>query len=276
MNNIYDFTVEDANGAQISLKDYAGKVVLIINSATECGFTPQYDSLQELYEKYADEGFVILDFPCNQFGHQAPGSNAEIVSFCDSTYGITFPIFSKIEVNGENENPLYTYLKSQKGFAGFDPEHPLTPLLESALGRTDRVFVKSSDIKWNFTKFLIDRDGNVVERFEPTTDMSKVEDRIVSLLRPKNVMEYIYKTQDTCSSEIKLNIEGNVVTNISFTGGCNGNLKAIPRLVDGWTVEEIEKKLSGVLCGRRPTSCADQLAKACRAAYEAQKERMQA
>ncbi len=115
--NIYDFNVRDTEGNEISLKDYAGKVILIINSATECGFTPQYDSLQDLFEKYSDEGFVILDFPCNQFGHQAPGSDEEIVSFCDSTYGITFPIFSKIEVNGSNENPLYTYLKSQKGFA---------------------------------------------------------------------------------------------------------------------------------------------------------------
>ena len=225
--NIYDFSVRNAEGAEISLRDYAGKVILIINSATECGFTPQYDSLQELFEKYSDEGFVILDFPCNQFGHQAPGSDEEIVSFCDSTYGITFSIFSKIEVNGSNESPLYAYLKSQKGFAGFDPEHPLTPMLESALERTDANYAKSSDIKWNFTKFLIDRQGNVV-------------------------------------------------TNISFTGGCNGNLKAIPILVDGWTVEEIEKKLSGVICGRRPTSCADQLARACRAAYEKQKEMMQA
>ena len=277
--NIYDFNVRNTEGAEISLKDYAGKVMLIINSATECGFTPQYDSLQELYEKYGDEGFVILDFPCNQFGHQAPGSDEEIVSFCDSTYGITFPIFSKVEVNGSSESPLYAYLKSQKGFAGFDPEHPLTPILESSLERTDPDYAQNSDIKWNFTKFLIDRQGNVIERFEPTTDISIVEEEIVGLLRPKNadnIMEYTYKTHDTCSSEIKLNIEGNVVTNISFTGGCNGNLKAIPRLVDGWTVEEIEKKLSGVICGRRPTSCADQLAKACREAYEAQKERMHA
>ena len=274
--NIYDFTVRDAEGAEVSLKDYAGKVILVINSATECGFTPQYDSLQDLFEKYSDEGFVILDFPCNQFGNQAPGSDEEIVSFCDSTYGITFPIFSKIKVNGSDESPLYTYLKSQKGFAGFAPEHPLTPMLESMLERTDANYAKSSDIKWNFTKFLIDQQGNVIERFEPTTDMALVEEQIAGLLKPKNVMEYTYITKDTCSKEIKLQIEGNVVTNISFTGGCNGNLQAIPRLVDGWTVEEIEKKLSGILCGRRPTSCADQLAKACREAYEKQKERVQA
>lgn len=179
---IFDFNVEDVNGGETPLKDYAGNVVLIINSATECGFTPQYDDLQDLFEKYGSNGFVILDFPCNQFGNQAPGSNEEIVSFCDSRYGITFPIFSKIEVNGNNESPLYTYLKSQKGFAGFDPEHPLTPMLESALGRKNPDYAESSDIKWNFTKFLIDREGNVVERFEPTTDMAEVEEKIVKLL----------------------------------------------------------------------------------------------
>lgn len=180
--NIYDFNIENAVGVEVSLKEYAGKVMLIINSATECGFTPQYDDLQDLFEKYEEDGLVILDFPCNQFGHQAPGTNEEIVSFCDSRYGITFPIFSKIEVNGDNEIPLYTYLKSQKGFAGFNAEHPLTPMLESMLGRSDSHYWKSSDIKWNFTKFLIDREGNVVERFEPTADMAEVEQKIVKLL----------------------------------------------------------------------------------------------
>lgn len=271
--NIYDFKMEDAYGVEKSLKDYAGKVILVINSATQCGFTPQYDALQDFYEKYSEEGFVVLDFPCNQFGHQTPVSNEEIVRFCDSRYGITFPIFNKIEVNGENESPLFTYLKSQKSFAGFDPDHPLTPMLESLLERIDPDYANNSDIKWNFTKFLISRTGEVVERFEPTADMADLEQKIVNLLHQKNVIEYTYKTQDTCSSEIKLNIDGNVVTNISFTGGCNGNLKAIPLLVDGWTVEEIENKLTGVRCGRRPTSCADQLAKACRAAYEYQQDR---
>lgn len=180
--NIYDFNVENAASVEVSLKDYAGQVILVINSATECGFTPQYDDLQDLFEKYGSAGFVILDFPCNQFGNQAPGSNEEIVSFCDSRYGITFPIFSKIEVNGDNESPLYTYLKSQKGFAGFDPEHPLTPMIESVLGRTVPDYMQSSDIKWNFTKFLIDREGNVVERFEPTADMAEVEKKIAGLL----------------------------------------------------------------------------------------------
>ncbi len=180
--NIYDYKVEDAYGVETSLKDYAGKVLLIINSATECGFTPQYDALQDMFEKYEGSGFMILDFPCNQFGHQAPGSNQEIVSFCDSRYGITFPIFSKIEVNGDNACPLFTYLKSQKSFAGFDPDHPLTPMLESALNRIDPGYAGNSDIKWNFTKFLIDRDGNVIERFEPTADMAEVEAKVAQLL----------------------------------------------------------------------------------------------
>lgn len=180
--NVYDFSGDDAQGVETSLREWEGKVMLIINSATECGFTPQYDKLQDLYEKYEADGFVVLDFPCNQFGHQAPGSNDEIVLFCDSKYGITFPIFSKIEVNGENALPLFTYLKSQKGFAGFDPNHPLTPMLESALERMDPGYAENSDIKWNFTKFLIDRDGNVVRRFEPTADMEEVEQEIVRLL----------------------------------------------------------------------------------------------
>lgn len=179
---IYDFHVENAAGKEVSLSDYSGKVILIINSATECGFTPQYDDLQDLFEKYGDDGFVILNFPCNQFGHQAPDSNEEIISFCDSRYGITFPIFSKIDVNGNHAIPLYAFLKSQKGFAGFDPEHPLTPMLESILGRTAPDYAQTSDIKWNFTKFLIDRKGNVIERFEPTADMAEVEQKILNLL----------------------------------------------------------------------------------------------
>lgn len=182
MANIYDFTVKDTTGAEESLSQYKGKVVLIINSATQCGFTPQYDSLQDLYEKYANEGFVILDFPCDQFGHQAPGSNEEIVSFCDSKYGVTFPIFGKIEVNGENAEPLFTYLKGEKGFQGFDPEHSLTPILVSMMERENPDYAKSSDIKWNFTKFLIDREGNVIERYEPTTEIDVIEEKVKELL----------------------------------------------------------------------------------------------
>lgn len=180
--NVYDFIVEGHNGEGISLADYKGKVILIINSATECGFTPQYDELQDIYEKYGEKDFIILDFPCNQFGNQAPGSNEEIISFCSTRFGITFPIFSKIEVNGENAEPLYQYLIQQKGFKGFDDEHPLTPLLTSMLGRKNPNYKEESTIKWNFTKFLIDKEGKVVERFEATDDMGLVEEKIRELI----------------------------------------------------------------------------------------------
>ena len=156
--SIYEFTVKDAKGEDVNLADYKGKVLLIVNTATGCGFTPQYEGLQDLYEKYAEKGLEMLDFPCNQFGNQAPGSEEEIVDFCQSRYGVTFKQFAKICVNGEEEHPLYTYLKAQKG---------------GLLG---------SKIKWNFTKFLVDREGNVVERFGSTTTPEKIEEKIKELL----------------------------------------------------------------------------------------------
>lgn len=180
--SIYDFKAKNRNGDEVFLSDYEGKVLLIVNTATQCGFTPQYDNLQDLYEKYAAEGLVILDFPCNQFGSQAPGTDDEIHTFCESNYGVTFPIFSKIEVNGENAHPLYQYLTSQKGFAGFDKHHKLSPVLEKMLSEEDADYKSKPSIKWNFTKFLIDRKGNVAERFEPTEDLFMVEDRVKDLL----------------------------------------------------------------------------------------------
>ncbi len=180
--SVYDFKVMDGHEQEVSLEKYAGNVLLIINSATQCGFTPQYDELQDLYEKYAGEGFYVLDFPCNQFGHQAPGTNEEIASFCDSGFGVNFPIFSKIEVNGEGAIPLFKYLKSQKGFAGFDPEHVLSSKLDEIISEIDPDYKNNAEIKWNFTKFLVDRSGNVVERFEPTEDMAVVEEKIKELL----------------------------------------------------------------------------------------------
>lgn len=180
--NIYDFKVKDKFEEEISLDQFKGDVLLIINSATQCGFTPQYDDLQDLYERFANEGFVILDFPCNQFGNQAPGSDKEIASFCEANYGITFPSFSKIEVNGENAHPLYKYLVNEKGFAGFDEEHKLTPVLDEMLSKEDPDYKNKPSIKWNFTKFLIDRKGNVVERFEPTEPIYHIEERIKELL----------------------------------------------------------------------------------------------
>lgn len=156
--NFYDYTVKDAKGNDVSLKEYEGKLLLIVNTATGCGFTPQYEALQNLYEKYRDKGFEILDFPCNQFANQAPGTEEEIEDFCQSRYGVTFRLFKKINVNGANEEPLYTYLKSQKGG------------------------VMGTGIKWNFTKFLIDRKGNVVQRFAPVTTPEKMEAVIRELI----------------------------------------------------------------------------------------------
>ena len=179
---VYDFKVMDGKDKEVKLEDYAGKVLLIINSATQCGFTPQYEKLQELYDKYGEKGFSILDFPCNQFGAQAPGTNEEIKSFCDAGYGVTFPMFSKIEVNGEGASPLFKYLKKEKGFKGLDPKHELTSKLDEIISQMDPDYKNNAEIKWNFTKFLIDRSGNVVERFEPTEDMAVVEEKIKELL----------------------------------------------------------------------------------------------
>jgi len=179
---IYEYKAMDKFGEEISLEEYKGKVILVINSATKCGFTPQYDELQDLYEKYEKEGFVVLDFPCNQFGNQAPGSDEEIFTFCNTTFGITFPIFSKVEVNGENAHPLFKYLVAEKGFAGFNEEHELTPILEKMFVAADADYMNKPSIKWNFTKFLIDRDGNVVERYEPTEEFFVIEERIKEIL----------------------------------------------------------------------------------------------
>ena len=155
---IYDFKVRSAKGEEVSMADYKGKVLLIVNTATGCGFTPQYEGLQKLYDKYRDKGLEILDFPCNQFGHQAPGTEEEIQEFCTLKYHTTFPLFAKVEVNGKNEEPLFRYLKSQEG--GF-------------LG---------DDIKWNFTKFLVSREGTVVGRYAPITKPESIESDIQKLL----------------------------------------------------------------------------------------------
>lgn len=156
--NIYELSVKDQKGVDVSLSEYKGKVLLIVNTATGCGFTPQYDDLQYLYEKYKDKGLEILDFPCNQFGNQAQGSDEEIASFCSSRYGITFPQFAKIDVNGENEIPLFRWLKEQKG------------------GLT------GSNVKWNFTKFLVDSHGKVIARYAPTKKPKSMEKDIAKLL----------------------------------------------------------------------------------------------
>lgn len=154
----YDYKVKNISGEDVSMSEYKGKVVLIVNTASKCGFTKQYEGLEELYEKYKDQGFVILGFPCNQFGAQEPGGNEEIKNFCTSTFSVTFPMMSKIDVNGENADPLYKFLKKEKG---------------GILG---------DDIKWNFTKFLIDREGNVVDRFASQKTPKALEKEVEKLL----------------------------------------------------------------------------------------------
>lgn len=180
--SIYDYTVTKGDGSRITLNEYQGKVLLIVNTASKCGFTPQFEGLEKLYQKYKDKGLVILGFPCNQFKEQDPGSNAEIQEFCRINYGVSFPIFAKIEVNGAHADPLFTYLKQQKGFAGFDPAHSITPVLEKILSAADANYKDSPDIKWNFTKFLVDQTGKVVSRFEPTGTPEQLDSKIAQLL----------------------------------------------------------------------------------------------
>jgi len=179
---VYDFNVKNDEGKEVSLSDYKGKVILIVNTATRCGFTPQYKELEELYQKYSQSGLEILDFPCNQFGQQAPGSIEEIHNFCTANFNIHFPQFDKIDVNGDNAHPLFTYLKSKQAFGGFDLNERLGKLLDDMMRKKDPEFDKNPDIKWNFTKFLIDRQGNVIKRFEPTDKMADVEMEIAKAL----------------------------------------------------------------------------------------------
>ena len=182
--SIYDINVKNDVGQDVSLADYKGKVLLIVNTATRCGFTPQYKELEALYEKYSAEGLEILDFPCNQFGEQAPGTIQEIHQFCTANFDIQFPQFDKIDVNGANESPLFTYLKSQKGFGGFDLNDQRGKFMDEMLRKQDAGYDKKSDIKWNFTKFLVSRDGRVVKRYEPTDKISDIEADINMELNP--------------------------------------------------------------------------------------------
>ena len=178
MNTIYDFTALSNKGKEVNFADYQGKVLLIVNTASKCGFTPQYDGLEALYQKYKDQGLVIIGFPCDQFGHQEPGTDEQIEEFCRINHGVTFPLMSKIEVNGEGAHPIYQWLKSQAGFAGFDPAHPLTKILDEMFTKADPDYASKPDIKWNFTKFLISKEGKVVSRFEPTTEPQGMEESI--------------------------------------------------------------------------------------------------
>ncbi len=179
--SVYDFKVKAQDGSEVDLADYKGKVLLIVNTATGCGFTPQYDELQDIYDEFKDKGLEILDFPCNQFGNQAPGNDDEIHSFCTGRYGITFPQFSKIDVNGENAIPLYKWLTENSTFEGFD-KNPMGLMLAQMLKKQDKEFKTSSNIKWNFTKFLIDRDGQIEARFEPMTSLKKLKAKIEEII----------------------------------------------------------------------------------------------
>jgi glutathione peroxidase len=158
VTNLYDFSATSLDGKPVDLSEYEGKAVLVVNTASKCGFTPQYEGLEKLYEQYADDGLVVLGFPCDQFGHQEPGGDEEIGEFCQRNYGVSFPMFSKVDVNGSNAHPLYQWLRKVKG---------------GVLG--DR-------IKWNFTKFLVDREGNVVKRYPSTTTPAKLEGDVKKVL----------------------------------------------------------------------------------------------
>ena len=181
MKTVYDFTVKDRNGNNVKLDEYAGKVLLIVNTATGCGFTPHYDPLEAMYKDFRNKGFEILDFPCNQFANQAPGTEDEIHDFCTIKFGTEFPQFAKIDVNGENAEPLFQYLATEKPFEGFGKG-----LKNAALNKfadmNNKKYGDKAYIKWNFTKFLVDREGRVIARFEPTVDMKEVREAVEAAL----------------------------------------------------------------------------------------------
>ena len=181
MKTIYDFSVKDRKGKEVSLKEYANEVLLIVNTATKCGFTPQYEELEKLYEKYHSQGFEILDFPCNQFANQAPESDEEISSFCSLKFNTAFPRFKKLEVNGEGADPLFRDLATEAPFKGFGSGLKAKALEKFAKANAKK-FGDEAYIMWNFTKFLIDRNGALVARFEPTADMAEVEQAVKDLL----------------------------------------------------------------------------------------------
>ena len=181
MKTVYDFTVKDRKGQEVSLADYQGKVLLIVNTATGCGFTPHYEPLEAMYKELRDRGFEILDFPSNQFANQAPGSDDEIHEFCTLKFGTEFPQFAKIDVNGETADPLFAFLATEKPFAGFGKGLKMAALSKFA-DMNNRKFGDKAYIKWNFTMFLVDREGKVIARFEPTMDMKEVRKAVEAAL----------------------------------------------------------------------------------------------
>lgn len=179
--NIYDFTVTKPDGSTQSLADYKGKLLLVVNTATGCGFTPQYEDLERIYREYKAQDFEILDFPCNQFRNQAPGTDEEIRQFCQLKFGADFPQYKKLEVNGDGADPLFVWLATEKPFQGWDKS--VKALAMKPFGASiDQEFGEKAYVKWNFTKWLVDREGNIVARFEPTVSMDKVEAAIKAAL----------------------------------------------------------------------------------------------
>lgn len=181
MKTVYDFTVKDRTGNNVSLSEYQGKVLLIVNTATGCGFTPHYEPLEAMYKEFKDQGFEILDFPCNQFANQAPGNEDEIHNFCTMKFGTEFPQFAKIDVNGDNADPLFSWLATEKPFNGFG-KGLKNVALKKFSDMNNKTFGEKAYIKWNFTKFLVDRSGKVIARFEPTVDMKEVRAAVAAEL----------------------------------------------------------------------------------------------
>ncbi|WP_322907323.1 glutathione peroxidase [Paenibacillus campi] len=179
---VYQFSATAMNGREVSLDDYRGKVILIVNTASQCGFTFQYADLQRLYDRYKDKEFVVLGFPSNQFADQEPNGNEEIDAFCTLNYGVSFPMFQKVNVRDKHAHPLFTYLADSKPFEGFDTRHSVAKILLPLLHERHPEYLPGNSIKWNFTKFLIDRDGKVARRFESTTDPIDMEQDIEALL----------------------------------------------------------------------------------------------
>ena len=180
-HTIYSFKATSNAGEEVNFADYKGKVLLIVNTASKCGFTPQYDGLEALYQQYKDQGLVVVGFPCDQFGHQEPGTNDEIAEFCRANYGVTFPLMDKSDVNGENANDIFKWLYAEKPFAGFG-DSETGKFMDGMLARMDPDYAANPDIKWNFTKFLVDRKGHVVARFEPTVAPAELAGQIEELL----------------------------------------------------------------------------------------------
>lgn len=179
--SIYSYSVTRPDGSELALSEFEGKVLLIVNTATGCGFTPQYEDLENMYEAFHDKGLEIIDVPCNQFAGQTPGTDEEIHEFCTLKYNTQFPQMKKSDVNGENALPLFQYLKSEKGFEGFG-KGVKAMAMSAMLAKLDKNYKTNPDIKWNFTKFVVDREGNVVARFEPTANMEDVSACVESLL----------------------------------------------------------------------------------------------